>query len=139
MTPPDGASQRQHPTDPLGGPKVLDDISNDDTSTTDELINLAQWLFAENSYYANHFRAEMYRKHMELVAQLHEARQHTEHLAAANIELQERLATLTDAYATLFGDAMDLAEIRQHMPTALAMGGDPQWCAQALATMCRSA
>ena len=116
----------------------MGDISNHDTYTTNELINVAQWLFAENIYYANRFHAAMYRKQMELVAQLHETRQHTEHLAAANIELQERLATLTDAYATLFGDAMDLAEIKQHMPTPFPTS-DPQWCAQAIATMCRSA
>jgi hypothetical protein len=114
---------------------MLGDIAN--RYTTQELINMAQWLIAENTHYTNYIHAAMYRKQMELVAQLHQTHEDNEHLASVNSELEERIATLTEAYATLFGDAMDLAEIKQHLP--MPHMSDPQWCAQAVAAMCRSA
>jgi len=115
---------------------MLGDIAN--RYTTQELINMAQWLIAENTHYTNYIHAAMYRKQMELVAQLHQTHEDNDHLASVNSELEERIATLTEAYATLLGDAMDLAEIKQHMPMPFHMS-DPQWCAQAVAAMCRSA
>ncbi len=113
------------------------DVSNRHTDTTDELINTAQWLIAENTYYTNYIHAAMYGKQMELVAQLHEAGEQNDRLAAANSELEERIATLTEAYAKLFGDAIDLAEIKRRGLTPAFMS-DPRWCAQAVAAMCRS-
>ncbi len=105
--------------------------------STPEAISLAQWLIAESAFYTNYIHSAMYRRQMELTAELQEAQEHNERLAAANAELQERITNLTEAYATLFGDAMNLTEIKQHMPTPFH-GDDPQWCAQAAAVMCRS-
>jgi hypothetical protein len=39
----------------------------------------------------------MYRQQIELVAQLHETRAGNEHLAAVNSELNERIASLSEA------------------------------------------
>ncbi len=114
---------------------MLPDIAND--HTTQDVIDLAQWLIAENAFYTNYIHSEMYRKQMELTAELREAQEHNEYLAAANTELQERTATLTEAYAVLFGDAMNLAEIKQNMPTPFH-DTDPSWCAQVAAAICRS-
>ncbi len=83
-----------------------------DAYSTDEPINVAQWLIAENTHYTNYIHAAMYRKQMELVARLHQAREHNERLAAANAKLEERVAALTGARATLFGDA------QEHLRTA---------------------
>lgn len=105
--------------------------------TRDDVINLAQWLIAEKTHYTNYIHSANYQKQMELTAKLHEAQDRNEHLAAANSELQERLDNLTEAYATLIGDAMNLAEAKDRMPTPFP-NTDREWCAQAAAAMCRS-
>jgi hypothetical protein len=115
---------------------MLNDTAND--YIAQQKIEMARWLIAENTFHTNYVRAAMHRKQMDLTAQLHEAQQNCEHLAAANTELQERVTAVTEAYATLFGDAMNLAELKQHASTAFH-NSDPQWCAQAAAAMCRSA
>ncbi|GFG73503.1 hypothetical protein [Mycobacterium botniense] len=82
-------------------------------------------------------QSAMDQKQRELIAELQAAHERNEHLMAVNDELRERLSSLTEAYATLIGDAMNLAEVKDHMPT-LAANVDPQWCAQATAALCRS-
>lgn len=110
-------------------------VESDDSKQ--DVINLAQWLIAETTYYTNYIHAAMYQKQMELTAKLHDTQQSNEHLVAANTELQERINSITEAYATLIGDAMNLAELKEHMPTPFH-NSDPRWCARAAAVMCRS-
>jgi hypothetical protein len=105
--------------------------------TKQDVINLAQWLVAENAFYTNYIHAAMYQKQMELTAKLREVRDRNEQLVSANTELRERLDSLTEAYAALIGEAMNLAELKERMPTPFG-DSDPQWCAQAAALMCRS-
>jgi hypothetical protein len=50
--------------------------------TTQDVINLAQWLIAENTYYTNYIHSAMYQTQVELTAKLHETQQRNEHLAA---------------------------------------------------------
>jgi len=114
---------------------MMGEAAND--CTAQQLIDVAQWLIAEKTFHTNYIHASMYRKQMELTSQLCEAQKHSEHLAAANTELQERVATLTEAYAALFGEAMNLAEIKQYKPTTFH-NSDPQWCARVVAAICRS-
>ncbi len=131
-----GDSSRTPQRDERGrGTEMTGDISNKDA--TDNLIDVARWLIAENAHHANHIHVGMRRKQMELVAQLHDAREHNERLSTANTALEERVAALTEAYATLVGDAFDLAELKQHLPMPF-QAGDARWCAQAAAAMCRS-
>ncbi|BBU22222.1 hypothetical protein [Mycobacterium xenopi] len=73
---------------------------------------------------------------MALTAKLHQTQERNAHLVAANTEPQERINSIAEAYATLIGDAMNLAELKEHMPTPFH-NNDPQWCAQA-AAVCRS-
>ena len=80
--------------------------------TSDDVVNLAQWLIAEKTPYTNYIHSGMYQKQMVLTAKLHEAQDRNEHLAVANSELHEHLDSLTEAYATLIGDAMSLAEVK---------------------------
>jgi hypothetical protein len=115
---------------------MLNHTAND--YTAQQQIDLARWLIAENTFSTNYVHAVMYRKQMQLNAELHEALENCEHLAAVNTELRERVTSVTEAYATLVGDAMNLADLKQHVPTAFRHS-DPQWCAQAAAAMCRSA
>jgi hypothetical protein len=115
---------------------MLNDTANN--YTAQQKIDLERWLIAENTFHTNSVHATMYRKQLELTAQLHEALENCEHLAAPNTELQERVTTVTEAYATLFGDGMNLAELNQHASTAFH-NRDPRWCTQAAAVMCRSA
>jgi predicted nuclease with TOPRIM domain len=107
---------------------MLTGVPND--YTTQDVIKLAQWLIAQNTHL-------MYREQNELTAKLQESQERNEHLVTANNKLQERLNSLTEAYATLVGDAMNLAEVKEHMPTPFS-DSDPTWCAQATAAMCRS-
>jgi Mg2+ and Co2+ transporter CorA len=115
---------------------MLSGIASD--YTKQDVIKLAQWLIAENACHTNHVHSAMYHKQKELTAELREAQERNEHLVAANDELQERVNSLTEAYATLIGDAMNLAELNEHMPTPFH-NSDPKWCAQATAAMCRPA
>jgi predicted nuclease with TOPRIM domain len=60
--------------------------------------------------------SRMYQKQMELTAELHEIQDRNEYLVAMNEALQARLDRLTEAYATLIGDSMNLAEVKEHLP-----------------------
>ncbi|ORV80861.1 hypothetical protein AWC11_27785 [Mycobacterium interjectum] len=115
---------------------MLSGIASD--YTKQDVIKLAQWLIAENAYFTTYVHSAMYHKQEELTAHLREAQERNEHLAAANDELHERVNSLTEAYAMLIGDAMNLAELNENMPTPFH-NSDPKWCAQAKAAMCRSA
>lgn len=101
-----------------------------DDYTRQDVINLAQWLIAENTHL-------MSRKQIELTARLQDAQERNDDLVSANNELQDRIKTLSEAYATLIGDAINLAEVKEHMPMPFP-GSDPEWCAQGTAAMCRS-
>lgn len=106
--------------------------------TPQEVIDVAQWLIAENAFYTNYIHAGMYETQMKIVAELRAVQERNEQLTDANAELRERLTILTEAYGTLFGDKMSLAEFKQQTPAPFG-DGDPAWCAQAAAAMCRSA
>ncbi|POX97153.1 hypothetical protein C3469_24360 [Mycobacterium kansasii] len=75
------------------------------TPPCNDVIDLAQWLIAENGYYTNCIHSAWYQNQTELTAKLHEAQERNERLATANTELQERLDSLTEADATLLGEA----------------------------------
>jgi predicted transcriptional regulator len=95
-----------------------------------DVIDLAQWLIAENVH-------SVHRQQMELAAKLQEAQDRNKDLVTANNELQERVSSLTEAYATLIGDGVSLAAVKEHLSTRLP-NSDPTWCAQAAAVICRS-
>ncbi|TXI57972.1 hypothetical protein [Mycolicibacter arupensis] len=85
--------------------------------TKDDVVNPAQWLIAENGYYADYLGSAMYQKQMELTAELHQVRERNEHLTTENTQLRERLGRLTVAFVTLIGDAMRLANLDKHPST----------------------
>jgi hypothetical protein len=76
-----------------------------------DVINLANWLMAEDAYFNNWIHSAMYEKQTELTGQLHDAREWNDYLARVYSELQVRASDTSKANAMVLDIAMELAEI----------------------------
>src|ERR1700694_3923651 len=76
-----------------------------------DVIDLGNWLMAEDAYFNNWIRSAMYEKQTELTGQLHDARAWNEYLVRVNSELRARASDTSKANAMVLDIAMELAEI----------------------------
>ena len=94
-----------------------------------DVIDLANWLMAENAYFNNWIHSAMYEKQTELIGQLHDAREWNDYLARVYSELQVRASDTSKANAMVLDIAMELAEIVKtlsrapRIPTELSASG----------------
>ena len=94
-----------------------------------DVINLANWLMAEDTYLNNWIHSAMYEKQTELIGQLDDAREWNDYLARVYSELQVRASDTSKANAMVLDIAMELAEIVKtlsrapRIPTELSASG----------------
>jgi hypothetical protein len=94
-----------------------------------DVIDLANWLMAEDAYFNNWIHSAMYEKQTELTGQLHDAREWNDYLARVYSELQVRASDTSKANAMVPDIAMELAEIVKtssrgpEIPSELAASG----------------